>query len=138
MIYCCGASMIGMIGTVSHKTVKIYNVPVLICPVCQSLEIHPAVNEQFELVLEYALEDRVKETTLYEQIDPELIESWKEYCFSFQTNDAESVIREQIDLALDLLRICKPDDSWAEELKRRLKVLSQRLKYLEEQKENSF
>ena len=138
MIYCCGASMIGMIGTIKHKSVKVSQVPLLCCPVCHQVEVHPAVREQFDLVVEYALEDRVYETTLYDEIDPELLEKWKEYCFSFQEDDVEAVLREQIDLALDLLRICQPDEAWASELKNRLKVLSERLKHLEEQKENTL
>lgn len=137
MIYCCGASMIGKIGTICKKSIKVHQVPLLYCPVCQEVEVHPAVKEQFDLVLEYALEDRVKETTLYEQIDPEMIQRWRADCFSFQVDDAETVIREQIDLALDLLRICSLDTKWADELKVRLKVLSERLSQLEKQKESS-
>src|SRR3954451_14897573 len=138
MIYCCGASMIGMVGSLKQKSVKVHQVPLLFCPVCHNVEVHPAAKEQFDLVLEYALEDRVKETSLYEQVDPELMATWKESCFSFQEDDVEAVLREQIDLSLDLLLISKPDQSLANELKNRLRVLSKRLIQLERQKESSL
>ncbi|WP_044642058.1 hypothetical protein [Risungbinella massiliensis] len=137
MIYCCGASMIGTIDAMRKKSIKVNRVPLLFCPVCHDVKVHPAIKEQFDLVLEYALEDRVHETTLYEQIDPDMIKRWREDCFSFQGDDLEVTIREQIDLALDLLRISKADQQWAEELKTRLKVLSQRLHQLEQQKEST-
>ncbi|SDY16699.1 hypothetical protein [Thermoactinomyces sp. DSM 45892] len=138
MIYCCGASMIGKIGTIVRKQVSVHQVPVLYCPVCQKRHVHPAVKEQFELVVEYAIEDRVKETTLYDRIDHKMLKKWKEYSFSFEEDDnQESILREQIDLALDLLRICKPDYDWADLLKIRLKVLSEKLRNLEISKENS-
>ncbi|SFX18358.1 hypothetical protein SAMN04487866_10253 [Thermoactinomyces sp. DSM 45891] len=138
MIYCCGASMIGKIGTIVRKQVSVHQVPVLYCPVCQKRHVHPAVKEQFELVVEYAIEDRVKETTLYDRIDPKMLKKWKESSFSFEEDDnQESILREQIDLALDLLRICKPDYDWADLLKIRLKVLSEKLRNLEISKENS-
>ncbi|MDQ0416145.1 hypothetical protein J2Z48_000303 [Croceifilum oryzae] len=138
MIYCCGASMIGKIGTIVRKQVSVHQVPVLYCPVCQKRHVHPAVKEQFELVVEYAIEDRVKETTLYDRIDPKMLKKWKESSFSFEEEDnQESILREQIDLALDLLRICKPDYDWADLLKIRLKVLSEKLRNMEISKENS-
>lgn len=130
--------MIGKIGTILYKNVLVQQVPLLYCPVCHKKEVHPNVKEQFELVVEYALEDRVKETTLYDQVDPDMIKKWKQYCFSFEDNEnVEMVLREQIDLALDLLRICKPDYDWADLLKARLKVLSEQLNQLESHTENS-
>lgn len=138
MIYCCGASMIGKIGTIGQKKVLVHQVPILYCPVCQKSHVHPAVKEQFELVVEYATEDGVKETTLYDRIDPNMLKKWKELSFSFEEEDNhEMILREQIDLALDLLRICKPDYDWADLLKARLKVLSEKLRNLEISKENS-
>lgn len=139
-MYCCGAAMIGAIGSMRKHTVFVHNVPLLYCPVCHEIEVHTAVKEEFDLVVQYAVEDGVKETTLREQIAPELIEEWKEYVVSFQEGDLEPVLREQIDYALDLLSVSKQlnDSKWGEELKNRLKVLTTRLKRLEEQKENSF
>ncbi|SHF30193.1 YgiT-type zinc finger domain-containing protein [Seinonella peptonophila] len=138
-MYCCGAAMIGAIGSLRKHSVFVHNVPLLYCPVCHEIEVHPAVKEEFELVVQYAVEDGVKETTLRDKIDPELIAEWKEYCVSFQEADLEPILREQIDYSLDLLSATKQlgDAEWGEELKNRLKVLTGRLKRLEEQKESS-
>ena len=138
-MYCCGATMIGAIGSLRKHSVFVHNVPLLYCPVCHEIEVHPAIKEEFELVVQYAVEDGVKETTLREKIDPELIAEWKEYCISFQEGDLEPILREQIDHSLDLLSATKQlgDQEWGEELKNRLKVLTARLKRLEEQKESS-
>ncbi|SFJ46653.1 hypothetical protein [Thermoflavimicrobium dichotomicum] len=139
MSFCCGASMIGVVGTWNHQYVKVHHVPLLCCPVCQNVIVHPAVKEEFDLVVEYAQEDQVKEITLRESVTPEMIDEWKEICVSFQDDDSERVIREQIDHSLDLLSIAKQleDQSWEEDLKNRLRVLSLRLRKLEENKESS-
>lgn len=140
MSYCCGASTIGFIGSYKDASVIVHQVPMLVCPVCHEVEVHPAVKEELELVIEYAKEDRAKEVTLRETITPEMIAEWKEYGISFQdTDDIESVIREQIDHSLDLLRVSKVlnDSEWGEELKNRLRVLTSQLKKVEQQKEGS-
>ncbi|SEM90293.1 hypothetical protein [Lihuaxuella thermophila] len=140
MSYCCGASKIGMVGTLRQQSIVVHHVPMLYCPVCHDIEVHPAVKEEFELVVEYAKEDRVKETTLREVVNPDMVAEWKEFCVSFQEDgDLEAILREQIDHSLDLLRISKilSNDEWGEELKVRLKVLTERLKKVEQQKESS-
>ncbi|WP_124728163.1 hypothetical protein [Staphylospora marina] len=141
MSFCCGASTIGFIGSYRKHSVMVHQIPLLWCPVCHVVEVHPAVREEFELVVEYAREDRVREVTLRETITPDLIEEWKEYGISFQENDdLEPVLREQIDHSLDLLRVSKilGDAEWGEELKHRLKVLTNRLQKMEQQKEGSM
>jgi len=138
--YCCGASTIGFVGSYRHSSVMVHQVPLMYCPVCHEVEVHPAVKEELELVVEYAKEDRAKEVTLRETITPEMIAEWKENGISFQeTDDLEPVLREQIDHSLDLLRVSKVlnDTEWGEELKNRLKVLTTQLKKLEQQKEES-
>jgi hypothetical protein len=140
MSFCCGASTIGFVGSYRQQTIMVHQVPLLYCPVCHDVQVHPAVKEEFELVVEYAKEDRVEEVTLRETITPEMIDEWKEYGISFQENeDLEPILREQIDHSLDLLRVSKvlKDKDWGEELKHRLQVLTTRLKKLEEQKEGS-
>ncbi len=140
MSYCCGASTIGFIGSYRQQSVMVHQVPLLYCPVCHDVQVHPAVKEEFELVVDYAKEDRVREVTLRETITPEMIEEWKEYGISFQEDaDFEPILREQIDHSLDLLRVSKilNDKEWGEELKKRLKALTTQLKKLEEQKEES-
>ncbi|MFC7441916.1 hypothetical protein [Laceyella putida] len=140
MGYCCGASMIGFIGSYRQQSIMVHQVPLMFCPVCHSIEVHPAVKEEFDLVVEYAQEDRVREVTLRETITPEMIAEWKEAGISFQeTDDLEPILREQIDHSLDLLRVSKVlnDKEWGEELKHRLSVLTTQLKKLEQQKEES-
>ncbi|MBA4494840.1 YgiT-type zinc finger protein [Paenactinomyces guangxiensis] len=140
MSYCCGASRIGLIGTLRQQSILVHHVPLLYCPVCHEVEVHPAIKEEFELVIEYAQEDHVKEATLREEISPDMIAEWKEYCVSFQEDDdVESILREQIDHSLDLLRVSKvlSDTEWGDELKVRLKILTERLKKVEQQKESS-
>lgn len=138
MSFCCGASMIGLIGSIRNHSVLVHQVPLLCCPVCQRLEIHPEIKEEFELVVEYALEDHVKEITLRETITPEMIAEWREHCVSFiGDEDFELTLREQIDHSLDLLSVakCLSEDDWKEELMQRLSTLTYRLQHLEQQKE---
>lgn len=140
MSYCCGASTIGFIGSYRKQSIMVHKVPLLYCPVCHDVQVHPAVKEEFELVVEYAREDRVKEVTLRDTITPEMIDEWKEYGISFQdSEDIEPILREQIDHSLDLLRVSKVlnDKEWGEELKNRLRVLTDQLKKLDKQKEES-
>lgn len=140
MSYCCGASTIGFIGSYRYESVMVHKVPLQYCPVCHDVQVHPLVKEEFELVVEYAREDRVREVTLRDTITPEMIAEWKEFGVSFQeSEDFESILREQIDHSLDLLRVSKVlnDKEWGEELKHRLHMLSDQLKKLEKQKEES-
>jgi hypothetical protein len=98
------------------------------------------VREEFELAVEYAIEDRVKEILFRETITPDMIAEWKEYAVIFQESEsAETILREQIDHSLDLMRAARTlkDERWVDELKQRLKVLSDRLKRLQGQREGS-
>ena len=54
MAYCCGATMVGAIGTLRQGAVLVHNVPLLYCPVCHQVEVHQAVQEEFELMLDFA------------------------------------------------------------------------------------
>jgi hypothetical protein len=140
MSYCCGASTVGYIGSIMERSVLVHQVPLFYCPVCHEVEVHPAVREEFELAVEYAIEDRVKEILFRETITPDMIAEWKEYAVIFQESEsAETILREQIDHSLDLMRAARTlkDERWVDELKQRLKVLSDRLKRLQGQREGS-
>ncbi|MBD1370812.1 hypothetical protein IC620_00360 [Hazenella sp. IB182357] len=131
MSYCCGASMIGFIGSLRKQQVLVHHVPLLYCPVCHDVSVNPSVRDEFELVVEHANQDRVKEVTLRDEITPDMINEWRTVCVSFQEDDDFlAILYEQIDSALDLLRVAKiiQDKKWSEELKFRLKVLTERLK----------
>lgn len=136
--YCCGASMIGYIGQIRKGGVLVYAVPLLYCPICCELQVHPAVLEEFELVLEFACEDEVDEVIFCAEITTDMIAEWGEECISFtDESDLYQLFKDQIDHSLDLLNLSCTigDNGWREELKNRLKVLTYRVKYLEEQKE---
>lgn len=130
MAYCCGATMVGAIGTLRQGAVLVHNVPLLYCPVCHQVEVHQAVQEEFELMLDFAHGDGAQEINLREHIDEEMIQEWKEYCTSFQNGQPEQILREQIDMALDLMIVAKhlKDREWEDDLKKRLRVLGDRLR----------
>jgi hypothetical protein len=129
MSFCCGATMIGTVGTLRQGSTLVHNVPLYYCPVCHQVEVHPAVKDEFDLVVEYAQEDSAREVNLKDYIDEEMVSEWKENCTSFQDDNPEEVLREQIDMALDLLGVAKQldDGQWVAALKHRLQVLSSRL-----------
>lgn len=137
MSYCCGASMIGYIGKIRQDGIMVYSVPLLYCPVCCDLQVHPAVIDEFELVLEFAREDEVDEVIFCAEITDEMIKEWSEGCIFFdEDEDLYSIIKEQIDHSLDLLSLSRiiQDDMWREELKHRLSTLAYRVKCFEGQK----
>ncbi|BCU80654.1 hypothetical protein JIR001_04370 [Polycladomyces abyssicola] len=136
MGFCCGASMIGTIGSLRQGPTRVHNVPLFYCPVCHQFEVHHAVRDEFELLVEYAQEDGAHEVNLNEYLDPQKVQEWKENCTSFEEDNPETVLREQIDMALDLSRVAKAleDEEWEEQLKNRLRVLSRRLIRFQQQR----
>ncbi|OYD07490.1 hypothetical protein [Paludifilum halophilum] len=130
MGFCCGATMVGAVGTLRQGSTLVHNVPLLYCPVCHRVEVHQAVQDEFDLLLEYAREDGAREVNLRDEVDEEMIEEWKETCTSFQQGQPETVLREQIDMALDLMGVAKQihDEEWERALKNRLQIMSDRLK----------
>lgn len=129
MSYCCGATMICKVGTLRHGATWVHNVPLYYCPVCHQVEVHPKVKNEFDLLVEYAQEDSAREVNLKDYIDEEMVAEWKENCTSFQEDNPEEILQEQIDMALDLLGVAKQlgDNQWVADLKYRLQVLSSKL-----------
>ncbi|MEN9406246.1 MAG: hypothetical protein RLZ12_530 [Bacillota bacterium] len=131
--------MLGYIGQISKKGVTVYSVPLLYCPVCCALKVHPAILDEFELVLDFALEDEVDEVIFCAEITDEMLEEWSEECISFTSeDDLYQLFQAQVDHSLALLSLSRilKDDKWREELKHRLKILTCRIKRLK-QKEGS-
>ena len=64
MGFCCGAGMVGGMGTIQYESVKVHHVPLQFCPVCHRMEVHPSVEREFELLLEFAQEDGARELNL--------------------------------------------------------------------------
>lgn len=135
MSFCCGATMIGAVGSLRHGSIRVHNVPLFYCPVCHQMEVYPVIKDEFELVVEFARGDGVHEVYLRETIDSKILDKWKEYATSFQEDNQEAVLREQIDMALDLLSMAKwlEDRTWEDQLKHRLHVLSRRMRRLYQQ-----
>lgn len=127
MSFCCGASMVGTKGTLKHYRTQVHNVPLLFCPVCHRVEVHYKVENEYEILAEYAHGDGVASVDFQEYVmeDEETI---FENVVNVESEDPLVLIRSQIDMALDLLAIAKQigDAKWERELKKRLAVMSQR------------
>ncbi|MBP3965708.1 MULTISPECIES: hypothetical protein [Paenibacillus] len=127
MSFCCGASMIGTNGTLKHFRTHIHNVPILFCPVCHRVEIHHMIENEYEILAEYAHGDGASEVDFIEYVEQEDKELF-ENCVNNENEDPMDVVTNQIDMALDLLSFAKQiaDEAWEAELKKRLGVLNQR------------
>ncbi|WII36414.1 hypothetical protein [Paenibacillus thiaminolyticus] len=127
MSFCCGASMIGTKGTLQHYRTRIQNVPLLLCPVCHRIEVHFLVENEYEILAEYAQSDGVEEVNFKDYVttdDSQLFEN----CINHENDDPLELVRNQIDNALDLLALAKQwkDTQWESQLKRRLTLMSRR------------
>lgn len=128
MSFCCGASMIATEGTLRHKKTYIHHVPLLFCPVCHQVEVHYMLEEEYDILAEYADGDGATEVNFQDYVDVAGLEHLYENCISNEDEEPEEVIRIQIDMALDLLSVAKAlsDAEWEAQLKTRLSVLSKR------------
>lgn len=134
MSFCCGASMIGTKGTLKHVNTYIHNVPLLFCPVCHRIEVHYLMRSEYEILAEYAHGDNAPEVDFQDYVDDRHNDSLFENCVNHEDEDPMDVVRNQIDIALDLLIIAKQmnDSEWDSQLKKRLSVLSRRRNKLKE------
>lgn len=135
MSFCCGASMIGALGSLRHYKTQIHNVPILYCPVCNRIDVHTDISEEYELLAEYAHEDFAPEVDFRDFVSNETMKQVFENCISIDHGNVSVVFRSQIDNALDLLAVAKQldDREWEDTLKNRLKKLSRRLRRWEAQ-----
>ncbi len=125
--------MIGTKGTLTHYRTQVHNVPLLYCPVCQRMEVHYKVENEYEILAEYAHGDGESEIDFQDYIledDAEIFAN----CVSIESDDKLESVRNQIDLSLDLLAVAKQmgDKRWQLELKRRLAVMSQKLEKIQQ------
>ncbi|NGQ95256.1 hypothetical protein G3578_08750 [Brevibacillus sp. SYP-B805] len=140
MSYCCGAGMIGSIGTVRHQRTLIRNVPILYCPACDRIDVHPSIEMEYEILVEYAQGDRSPEVDFSDFVNIEHRQELFENCTMVDDGTGfGEVLRQQIDISLDLLGVAKAleDDEWRQELKDRLHRLSERLNKYNKRKEIS-
>jgi hypothetical protein len=129
--------MIGALGSLRHCKTYINNVPILHCPVCNRIDVHPKVEEEYEILSEYAQTDDAPEVDFKEYVNSESLEGIFENCTVVDEGRIDQVFRQQIDYALDLLLVAKQikDKEWEETLKHRLNRLSERLSKWKSQKQ---
>lgn len=127
MSFCCGASMVGTKGTLKHYRTQVHNVPLLFCPVCNRVEVHYKVENEYEILAEYAHGDGVSEID-FQDFVMEDEESIFGNCVNREDEDPIDIVQSQIDMSLDLLTVAKfiEDTKWEKELKKRLAVMSRR------------
>jgi hypothetical protein len=128
MSFCCGGGMVATSGTLKHEKTYIHHVPLLLCPVCHRVEVHYLVEEEYEILTEYAHGDGAHDVDFTEYVDLTAIEGLFENCLNHADDDPEEIIRLQIDAALDLMSFAKHigDGEWIEQLKERLHLLCER------------
>jgi len=126
--FCCGASMIGTRGTLKYYRTQIHNVPLLFCPVCHQTQVHHLIENEYDILAEYAHGDGAAEVDFAEYVEVGENSRLYENCVNSEDDEPFDVVRTQIDMALDLLIVAKDiaDMEWQEQLKNRLKVLSER------------
>lgn len=127
MSFCCGASMLGTKGTLTHFQTQVHNVPLLFCPVCHRVEVHYKVENEYEILAEYAHGDGVSEID-FQDFVMEDDDSIFANCVNREDEDPMVIVQSQIDMSLDLLCVAKQigDEKWEKELKKRLAVMSRR------------
>ena len=136
MSFCCGASMIGTKGTLKHLRTQIHNVPLLLCPVCNRVEVHYLIENEYEILADYAHGDRASEVDFQEYVNSNNESKLYENCVNNENEDPMDVVQSQIDMALDLLIVAKQlaDEEWEDQLKKRLSTLSKRRHKLSQKK----
>lgn len=140
MSFCCGAGMIGTIGSVRHQRTVVRNVPILYCPVCDRIEVHPKIEGEYEILVEYAYGDHAPEVDFHDFVNAEQYADLFANCSMIDEGGSiGDTLRQQIDIALDLLGVAKAlqDEEWRNALKDRLQRLSERLKQYNKRKEIS-
>ncbi|ODP28864.1 hypothetical protein PTI45_01840 [Paenibacillus nuruki] len=127
MSFCCGGSMIGTKGTLKHFRTQVHNVPLLVCPVCERVEVHYKVESEYEILAEYAHGDGTPEIDFQDYVMEDEATMF-ENCVNMEEDDPMTMVQSQIDMGLDLLAVAKKinDEQWERDLKRRLAVMSLR------------
>ncbi|MBB3154327.1 hypothetical protein FHS16_004409 [Paenibacillus endophyticus] len=119
--------MIGTKGTLKHFRTHIHNVPIVFCPVCHRVDIHYLIENEYEILAEYAHGDGAAEVDFQEYVEQEGM-ALLENCVNHENEDPMDVVHSQIDMALDLLSFAKQieDTEWQLVLKKRLGMLNNR------------
>lgn len=127
--------MIGTKGTLKHYRTHIHNVPIMLCPVCHRVEIHYLIENEYEILAEYAHGDGAAEVDFQEYVEQEG-KALFENCVNHENEDPMEVVLSQIDISLDLLSFANQigDTQWQDELKKRLGILSGRRNKLKQRR----
>lgn len=91
------------------------------------MEVHYKVENEYEILAEYAHGDGVTDVDFQDYVMEDETAIF-ENVINVESEDPLAVVRNQIDMALDLLAVAKQieDTKWERELKKRLAVMSQR------------
>jgi hypothetical protein len=137
MSFCCGASMVGTKGTLKHFRTQVHNVPLLLCPVCHRVEVHYKVENEYEILAEYAHDDGASEID-FQDFMMEDEDAVFGNCVNHEDEEPIDIVQSQIDMSLDLLTVAKSigDSEWESQLKKRLAVMSRRKKSLMQDNSN--
>lgn len=129
MSFCCGASMIGTLGTLKHFSTYIHQVPMNYCPICHHIEVSSKVKDEYEILADYAHADQAADVYFNDYVDIDEIPDLFADCIDIEGKSTLQILHSQIDNALDLLSFAKliEDREWQFQLKYRLKILSERL-----------
>lgn len=140
MSFCCGASMIGAVSSLRHYKTRINEVPILFCPVCNRIDVHPEIEEEYEILAEYAHADHAAEVDFTDYVGQDAVHEVFANCTIVDNGNMEEVLQHQIDTALDLLSFAKQlqDQEWESMLKNRLQKLSMRLKMWKSRKKSQL
>jgi len=124
--FCHGASKVGAISSIKYHHVLIHHVPILYCPVCQSVEPHPRIRENLDLIVSISRNEGLEEVDFNNYITFLNYDVLFENVSTVNKGNWEKVVQQQIDISLDLLSVARllQDQEWEEELKLRLSHLS--------------
>lgn len=136
MDVCCGLPMVARLQSVysEENAVLIHDVPLLVCPTCQSSTIAPCFELDYQMYAYNCGTDRLRTASLADAVGEERILAFLEkYPEDIRCHMGVRVIPEQIDILLDLLNLAirSNDVLWQTELKKKLLFLqTQMLKQL--------
>ncbi|MEO3945701.1 hypothetical protein [Gorillibacterium sp. CAU 1737] len=136
MSFCCGAAMIGTVGTLQHLRTRLVHVPILYCPVCHRSEVHYRIQKEYQILAEYVAVDGRAEINFQDYLQANKMGELYENCINQPKDDPMDLVDRQIDMALDLLLVAKEfeDSEWEKQLKERLASLSAQRETLAERR----
>ncbi|MDI3327159.1 MAG: hypothetical protein QJR06_01270 [Alicyclobacillaceae bacterium] len=129
MDFCCGMTMVASLQNVyAEGPVFIHDVPVLVCPTCNRWHVAPAVTLDFTMIAHNCAADGVREANFREFVGEDRVrEILEAYPPDERVLLEKRYIPDQIDALLDLINLARAvgDSDWEEELKVRLKAITQ-------------